>query len=133
VEASLQQYILNLVRATRQDEKSPQSSRYRGFTTSNSGSGFSLGRDYAIPDDVKISPHVLSHRLIPTGDAELRQLWSGSVRFHPKVFGVSLVLVLRVEMADTLSSKAKTPPTKPESIAGRFVLLMLLSLVMDGD
>jgi len=42
VENSLQQYILNLVRATRQDEEiTGQSSWYRSFTTSNSGSSFS--------------------------------------------------------------------------------------------
>jgi len=97
VEASLQQYILNLVRATRQDEEITLGISPRGTVAlqrATQALAFLIGRDYAIPDDVKfLAPHVLSHRLIPSGDAELRQLWSGScARFQfLKLFGVSLL------------------------------------------
>lgn len=71
VEASLQQYILKLVRATRQDEEITLGISPRGTVALQRGTqalAFLIGRDYAIPDDVKIlAPHVLSHRLIPTG------------------------------------------------------------------
>ncbi|MEM6591777.1 MAG: MoxR family ATPase [Cyanobacteria bacterium P01_C01_bin.73] len=71
VEASLQQYILNLVRATRDHEDislgvSPRGSvaLYRAVQAL----AFITGRDYAIPDDVKfLVPRVLAHRLIPAG------------------------------------------------------------------
>ena len=71
VEASLQQYILNLVRATRQDEEITLGISPRGTVAlqrATQALAFLIGRDYAIPDDVKfLAPHVLSHRLIPTG------------------------------------------------------------------
>ena len=36
---------------------------------------FSLNRDYATPDDVKfLAPHVLSHRLIPTGGRKAKTI-----------------------------------------------------------
>ena len=71
VEASLQQYILNLVRATRQDEEITLGISPRGTVAlqrATQALAFLIGRDYAIPDDVKfLAPHVLSHRLIPSG------------------------------------------------------------------
>lgn len=71
VEKSLQQYILDLVRATRQDENITLGVSPRGTVTLHravQSLAFLEGRDYVIPDDVKfLAPHVLSHRLIPAG------------------------------------------------------------------
>lgn len=71
LETSLQQYILRLVRATREDEEVTLGVSPRGAVALHRATqalGFLLGRDYAIPDDVKfLVPHVLSHRLIPVG------------------------------------------------------------------
>lgn len=71
VETPLQQYILNLVRATREDEEITLGVSPRGAVSlqrATQALAFLEGRDYAIPDDVKfLTPHVLSHRLIPTG------------------------------------------------------------------
>ncbi|MFB2922083.1 MULTISPECIES: AAA family ATPase [Aerosakkonema] len=71
VEATLQHYILNLVRATREDEEITLGVSPRGTVALQKATqalAFILGRDYAIPDDVKfLAPYVLSHRLIPSG------------------------------------------------------------------
>lgn len=71
VETSIQQYILNLVRATREDEEITLGVSPRGAVALHRATqafAFLSGRDYAIPDDVKfLAPHVLSHRLIPAG------------------------------------------------------------------
>ena len=71
VENSLQQYILNLVRATRQDEEITLGVSPRGTVAlqrATQALAFLCGRDYAIPDDVKfLTPYVLGHRLIPAG------------------------------------------------------------------
>lgn len=68
VESSLQQYILNLVRATRQDEEIVLGVSPRGTVALQKAIqafAFLQGRDYATPDDVKaIAPYVLSHRMI---------------------------------------------------------------------
>ncbi len=68
VEASLQQYILNLVRATREDEEITLGISPRGTVAlqrATQALAFLEGRDYAIPDDVKfLAPYVLAHRLI---------------------------------------------------------------------
>ncbi len=71
LETSLQQYILNLVRATREDEDVILGVSPRGAIALQRASqalAFLDGRDYAIPDDVKfLAPFVLSHRMIPVG------------------------------------------------------------------
>ncbi|MGB6297854.1 MAG: MoxR family ATPase [Rivularia sp. (in: cyanobacteria)] len=71
VEAILQQYMLDLVRATRCDEEITLGISPRGTVALHRATqafAYLSGRDYAIPDDVKfIAPHVLSHRLIPVG------------------------------------------------------------------
>ena len=71
IEPSLQQYILDLVRATRQDEEITLGVSPRGAIAlyrAIQALAFLEGRDYAIPDDVKrLTPHVLAHRLIPAG------------------------------------------------------------------
>ena len=71
VEASLQQYMLDLVRATRHDEEIALGVSPRGTVALHKtvqALAFLEGRDYAIPDDVKtLAPAVLSHRIIPIG------------------------------------------------------------------
>ncbi len=71
VETSLQQYILNLVRATREDEEIALGVSPRGTVALQKAAqalAFLCDRTYAIPDDIKLlAPHVLSHRLIPSG------------------------------------------------------------------
>jgi len=69
VETSLQHYILNLVRTTRQDEEITLGVSPRGTVALHRATqalAFLNDRNYAIPDDVKfLAPYVLSHRLIP--------------------------------------------------------------------
>jgi MoxR-like ATPase len=76
VDTSLQQYIIELVRATRQDEEITLGVSPRGTVSLHRATqalAFILGRDYAIPDDVKfLTPHVLCHRLIPAGGRRAR-------------------------------------------------------------
>lgn len=71
VEASLQKYMLDLVRATREDEEVTLGISPRGTVAlqrTTQALAFLDGRDYAIPDDVKyLAPYVLSHRMIPAG------------------------------------------------------------------
>lgn len=71
VEPPLQQYLLNLVRATREDAEITLGISPRGTVTlqrATQALAFLEGRDYVIPDDVKfLVPHVLCHRLIPAG------------------------------------------------------------------
>ncbi|MFB2880038.1 AAA family ATPase [Floridanema aerugineum] len=71
LETSLQQYIITLVRATREHEEITLGASPRGAVALQKATqalAFLLGRDYAIPDDVKfLAPYVLSHRLIPSG------------------------------------------------------------------
>lgn len=69
IDPSLQQYILNLVRATREDEEITLGVSPRGTVALQKAAqalAFLEGRDYVIPDDVKLlAPYVLSHRIIP--------------------------------------------------------------------
>ncbi|MCT7963435.1 MoxR family ATPase [Laspinema sp. D1] len=71
VDRSLQQYIVNLVRATRESEDITLGVSPRGAVAlqrATQALAFLEGRDYAVPDDVKfLTPHVLCHRLIPSG------------------------------------------------------------------
>lgn len=71
VEASLKQYIVDLVRSTREDEEITLGVSPRGAVAlyrASQALAFISGRDYVTPDDVKdLAPHVLSHRLIPAG------------------------------------------------------------------
>ncbi|MBD2082819.1 MoxR family ATPase [Leptolyngbya sp. FACHB-17] len=85
VESSLQHYILNLVRSTRQDEEILLGVSPRGTVALQKtvqAFAFLEGRDYVIPDDVKaIAPHVLSHRIIAASGIRSRiivdrLLWS---------------------------------------------------------
>ncbi len=87
VETSLQQYILELVRATRQDEEITLGVSPRGTVALQKATqalAFLLGRDYAIPDDVKfLVPHVLCHRLIPRGGRNPRTVVERILRSVP--------------------------------------------------
>jgi len=87
VEKSLQQYILDVVRATRQDEEITLGVSPRGTVALQRASqalAFLDGRDYAIPDDVKfLAPHVLCHRLIPTGGRRAKTVVERLLRSIP--------------------------------------------------
>jgi MoxR-like ATPase len=78
VEASLQQYILNLVRATREDEEITLGVSPRGTVALQRAAqafAFLSDREYVIPDDVKyLVPHVLAHRMIPAGGRKARAI-----------------------------------------------------------
>jgi MoxR-like ATPase len=71
VERSLQQYILNLVRATREDADIRLGVSPRGTVMLQRAAqtlAFLELRDYVLPDDIKrLAPYVLSHRMIPLG------------------------------------------------------------------
>ncbi|NET33686.1 MAG: MoxR family ATPase [Cyanothece sp. SIO1E1] len=71
VDESLQQYMLNLVRATRQNEDIALGVSPRGTVALHravQALAFLEDRDYAIPDDVKrLAMPVLCHRLITSG------------------------------------------------------------------
>jgi MoxR-like ATPase len=71
VERSLQQYMLDLVRATRQSSDIRLGVSPRGTVTLQRAAqalAFLEGRDYVLPDDIKtLSPNVLSHRMISAG------------------------------------------------------------------
>ncbi|NWF62063.1 MAG: MoxR family ATPase [Fischerella sp.] len=87
VDISLQQYILDLVRATRCDEEITLGVSPRGTVALHRATqalAFLLGRDYAIPDDVKfLAPYVLCHRLIPTGGRRARTVMERLLRAVP--------------------------------------------------
>lgn len=78
VEASLEQYILDLVRATRSHQDITLGVSPRGtvaFYRAVQALAYIAGRDYAIPDDAKrLAPYVLAHRLIPLGNQRPQQL-----------------------------------------------------------
>lgn len=78
VESSLQHYILNLVRATRQDEEIRLGVSPRGTVALQKAVqafAFLQNREYAIPDDIKaIAPHVLAHRMIATSGNRSRMI-----------------------------------------------------------
>ncbi|MDJ0796796.1 MAG: MoxR family ATPase [Calothrix sp. MO_167.B12] len=69
VDASLQEYILELVRATRHDEEITLGVSPRGTVALQKATqalAFLEGRDYAVHDDIKLlAPYVLAHRIIP--------------------------------------------------------------------
>jgi MoxR-like ATPase len=71
VERSLQQYMLDLVRATREDSDIRLGVSPRGTVMLQRAAqtlAFLELRDYVLPDDIKrLAPYVLSHRIIPSG------------------------------------------------------------------
>jgi MoxR-like ATPase len=78
VTVNLQQYILDLVRQTRNHEDVALGVSPRGSVVLQKASqalAFLNGRDYVIPDDVKfLAPYVLCHRLIPAGGRKAQQI-----------------------------------------------------------
>ena len=76
VEENIRDYIISIVRATRENDKlivgaSPRGSL--GLYKCSQANAALHGRDYVIPDDVKtLTNSVLSHRIIPTSNARLR-------------------------------------------------------------
>jgi MoxR-like ATPase len=87
IETSLQKYILELVRATRQDEEITLGVSPRGTLALQRASqalAFLLSRDYVTPDDVKfIVPYVLCHRLIPRGGRNAKTVVERLLRSVP--------------------------------------------------
>ncbi|MDM9384331.1 MoxR family ATPase [Chlorogloeopsis sp. ULAP01] len=87
VDISLQQYMLDLVRATRCDEEITLGVSPRGSVALHRATqalAFILGRDYAIPDDVKfLAPYVLCHRLIPAGGRRAKTVMERLLRAVP--------------------------------------------------
>jgi MoxR-like ATPase len=87
VDASLQQYIVDLVRATRQDEEIALGVSPRGTVAlqrATQALAFLLGRDYAIPDDIKfLAPYVLCHRLIPVSGRRSKSVMERILRSVP--------------------------------------------------
>jgi MoxR-like ATPase len=87
VERSLQEYILNLVRASRDAEEVTLGVSPRGSVAlQRTAQAFAFldGREYTIPDDVKLlAPHVLSHRLIPAGGRRAKSIVEQLLRSVP--------------------------------------------------
>ncbi|PNW55712.1 UNVERIFIED_CONTAM: magnesium chelatase [Euhalothece sp. KZN 001] len=87
VATPLQQYILNLVRASREDEDVRLGVSPRGTVAlqrTTQALAFLEGRDYAIPDDVKfLAPYVLSHRLITSGGRKEKMIIDRILRSVP--------------------------------------------------
>ncbi|MEW6492898.1 MAG: MoxR family ATPase [Cyanobacteriota bacterium] len=87
VERSLQEYIINLVRASRESEEVMLGVSPRGAVALQrtvQALAFLEGRDYAIPDDVKfLAPYVLAHRLIPAGGRRAKPIVEQLLRSVP--------------------------------------------------
>ncbi|WP_445176997.1 AAA family ATPase [Microcoleus sp.] len=87
VEGSLKQYIVDLVRSTREDEEITLGVSPRGAVALHRASqalAFMEGRDYATPDDVKyLASHVLSHRMIPAGGRRAKTIVDKLLRSVP--------------------------------------------------
>lgn len=87
MDKSLQQYIVNLVRATRESEDITLGVSPRGAVAlqrATQALAFLEGRDFAIPDDIKfLAPHVLSHRLIPAGSRRAKTIVEQLLRQVP--------------------------------------------------
>lgn len=87
VERALQQYILDLVRASRETEEVTLGVSPRGtlaLQKTAQALAFLEGRDYTIPDDVKLlAPHVLAHRLIPAGGRRAKTIVEQLLRSVP--------------------------------------------------
>lgn len=87
VEGSLKQYMVDLVRATREDEEITLGVSPRGAVALHRASqalAFIEGRDFATDDDVKyVAPHVLSHRLIPAGGRRAKAIVDKLLRSVP--------------------------------------------------
>jgi MoxR-like ATPase len=78
IDPSLQKYIINLVRASRESEEVSLGVSPRGTVAlqrTAQALAYLEGRDYVIPDDIKyLAPHVLAHRLIPMGGRRAKSI-----------------------------------------------------------
>lgn len=87
VETHLQQYMLALVRSTRQNEDVILGVSPRGTVALHravQAYAFLEGRDYAIPDDVKfLAPNVLAHRMIAASGQKTRLIVDRLLRSVP--------------------------------------------------
>ncbi|MBD2579029.1 MoxR family ATPase [Oscillatoria sp. FACHB-1406] len=87
VATELQQYILNLVRASRTDNEITLGVSPRGtIALQRAAQAFAFleGRNYAIPDDIKhLAPHVLAHRMIPAGGRQAKAIVERLLREVP--------------------------------------------------
>ncbi len=87
IEPSLQQYIIDLVRASRQDEEITLGVSPRGtmiLQRASQALAFLEGRDFVIPDDIKfLTPSVFSHRLIPAGSRQAKTIVERLLRSVP--------------------------------------------------
>jgi MoxR-like ATPase len=87
ITTELQQYILNLVRASRNDDEIILGASPRGAVALQKASqalAFLEERDYVIPDDVKtVAPHVLAHRLISASDKQAKTIVERLLRTVP--------------------------------------------------
>ena len=87
ITTELQQYILNLVRASRNDDEIILGASPRGAVALQKASqalAFLEDRDYVIPDDVKtVAPHVLAHRLISASGKQAKTIVERLLRTVP--------------------------------------------------
>jgi MoxR-like ATPase len=80
---SVKAYVIDLVEATRADASiflgaSPRASLF--LLRAARAKAVIEGRDYVLPDDVKqLAPQVLSHRLLPSAEAQMRGLTAGEI------------------------------------------------------
>jgi MoxR-like ATPase len=78
VESSVQQYMVNLVQATRQHSDVSLGVSPRGTIAlyqAAQARAFMKGRDYTTPDDVKfLAPYVLTHRMVTSGSKRSSQI-----------------------------------------------------------
>lgn len=78
IKTEIQQYIVNLVRASREAEETTLGVSPRGAVALQNAScayAFLQNRDHVIPDDIKIlAPHILAHRIIPTGGKKAKTI-----------------------------------------------------------
>ncbi len=80
VDLAIQQYLVNLVRATRNDSEIALGVSPRGAVSLHRATqawAWLQGRSYALPDDVKdLALYVLSHRILPIGNHRGTQIIS---------------------------------------------------------
>lgn len=78
IKTEIQQYIVNLVRASREDEETTLGVSPRGAVALQNAAcayAFLDNRDHVIPDDIKVlAPHILAHRIIPTGGKKAKTI-----------------------------------------------------------
>jgi MoxR-like ATPase len=87
VSTELQQYIIDLTRASRKDDEITLGASPRGTVALQKATqslAFLEGRDFAIPDDVKfLAPSVLTHRIIPAGGRSAKSIITRLLRSIP--------------------------------------------------